>query len=134
MEAYASGNLQMCPVELDNYDFTGVEPKVPFRINSDRAEAKMEMKEGNRGTVETSRDGSHMISHMGWDLHVGMDETHGFPTHDIRFKGERILVYAISGQEYFTSYSGYGSTHQVFYKDTTYGMGTKGSPLLPGVD
>ena len=58
----------------------------------------------------------HMVEWLGWSFHISVDPYHGMIIRNLKFKGIRI-AYEISFQDFFASYSAYGSTAQVFYFD-----------------
>jgi primary-amine oxidase len=82
---------------------------------------------------EGGGDGTgHMVSWMGWTFHASVDPMHGLVIRDLTFKGERI-IYELSFQEYFASYSAMGSHSEVFYFDSAFRIGNL-SPLELGKD
>ena len=86
-------------------------------------------------TVEEGEgDGTgHMVEWMGWSFHISVDPYHGMIIKNLKFKGIRV-AYEISFQDFFASYSSYGSTSQVFYFDSNYEIGTELSRLEVGID
>lgn len=109
-----AGEVEVCSARISEYSWTQMKPDETQRAAAGTALSMPSVYEPQGSRFATSGGN---IEWMGWELHVSADDWHGLTAHAVRFRGETV-AYEISTMEVFASYSGVGSTHQVFYHDS----------------
>ncbi|KAJ1454520.1 copper amine oxidase [Pelagophyceae sp. CCMP2097] len=126
--AQTSGTVKHCDTSIDEFTWTQMAADKPFRATSEVEMPRIYEPEGHRFAIEGNN-----IEWMGWEFHIGADDLHGARLHAVKFGGE-LIAYELAVMEYFASYSGVGSTHQVFYHDSQWRIGGDMTSLQVGLD
>ena len=91
------------------------------------------MPRGPRFSLSSASGAGRRFRWFGWEGHVTLRADTGLSIFDVRYKNKRIL-YELSHQDMYVSYSGYGGAGQTFYMDSFFGIGYNCRPLHRGLD
>eukprot|EP00210_Caulerpa_lentillifera_P000478 g461.t1 len=139
LEAYEKGEVRKCEAEdwKDyNYDegWSRTNNRNRFRSGSERPAPRTFYPDGPRFSIDQAEQGTgYWFNYLGWEGHISMRYGTGITLHDLRFRRNRI-VYELSLQEQFVSYSGFAGGGQTVYMDSYYGIGLASQPLRKGRD
>lgn len=91
------------------------------------------MPRGPRFSLSSASGAGRRFRWFGWEGHVTLRADTGLSLFDVRYKNQRIL-YELSHQDMYVSYSGFGGAGQTFYMDSFFGIGYNCRPLHRGLD
>uniref|UniRef100_A0A1D1ZP82 Amine oxidase n=1 Tax=Auxenochlorella protothecoides TaxID=3075 RepID=A0A1D1ZP82_AUXPR len=137
LEAFSDGSITRCSAPAfgtPGYDYTWATTD-PRRLRAGNVEPgpRQYSPRGLRFAISSTRHTGRRFRWFGWEGHVTLRGDTGIALHDVTYKGRRIL-YELSHQDMYVSYSGYGGDGQTFYLDSAFGIGQNTRALKRGYD